>query len=66
MLIPTQVVFDGCSEQATLSFNSEIYNLFQIHIHSPSEHAVRKQIDVGASVLRREIRTADCSDEVHR
>ncbi|CAN0177987.1 unnamed protein product, partial [Ascophyllum nodosum] len=23
-----------------LSFNSEIYNLFQIHIHSPSEHAI--------------------------
>ncbi|CAN0142143.1 unnamed protein product [Ascophyllum nodosum] len=35
-----EVVFNGCSEQATLSFNSEIYNLFQIHIHSPSEHAI--------------------------
>ena len=66
MLIPTQVVFEGCSKQASLSFNSETYNLVQIHIHSPSEHAVRKQIDVGASVLRTEIRAAGNSDEVHR
>ena len=66
MLIPMQVDLDGCSQQASLSFNSEIYNLFLIQVHSPSEHAVRKQINVGASVLRREIRTAGSSDEVHR
>ena len=67
MLIPTQVVFEGCSKQASLSFNSETYDLVQIHINSPSEHAVRKQIDVGAaSVLRTEIRTAGNSNEVHR
>ena len=54
MLIPTQVLFGDCAQQASLSFNSETYNLVQIHIHSPSEHAVRKQIDVGESVLRTE------------
>ena len=66
MLVPTQVGFENCSEQASLSFNSDIYNLLQIHIHSRSEHAVRKQIDVGASVLRTEICAAGSSDEVHR
>lgn len=35
-----EVVFDECSEEAHLHFNDERYNLIQIHIHSPSEHAI--------------------------
>lgn len=38
---PNQVIFEECSEEAFLTFNDERYNLIQIHVHSPSEHAVR-------------------------
>lgn len=40
-----QVFFDGCSEEAHLNFDGERYNLYQIHIHSPSEHAVRRKAE---------------------
>ena len=40
--LDVQVFFDQCAEQAFLTFNGEQYNLIQFHIHSPSEHAVRK------------------------
>lgn len=40
-----QVIFEECSEEAYLTFNDDRYNLIEIHIHSPSEHAVRKSFN---------------------
>lgn len=34
--------FTGCAEAPNLSFDGDHYDLLQIHIHSPSEHMVRR------------------------
>lgn len=41
-----QVIFGGCSEEAYMKLNGARYNLYQIHIHSPSEHAVRRKAEI--------------------
>lgn len=38
-----QVIFGGCENTPYLTWQGEVYNLLQFHIHSPSEHLVRRE-----------------------
>ncbi|CAN0423913.1 unnamed protein product [Pylaiella littoralis] len=35
-----QVYFDGCAEPPYVTWDGTVYNLLQVHIHSPSEHLI--------------------------
>lgn len=38
-----QVEFDNCADTPHLVWNGDVYNLLQMHIHSPSEYKVRQE-----------------------
>ncbi|CAN0395438.1 unnamed protein product, partial [Pylaiella littoralis] len=35
-----QVGFEGCTTQPSLTYEGQVYNLLQFHIHSPSEYEI--------------------------
>lgn len=45
--------FDGCAEPPYVTWDGTVYNLLQVHIHSPSEHLVREEaLSTDATYLR--------------